>query len=281
MRYQFMRFPGGLAKAFTMSYDDGCAFDLRFADRISEAGLLGTFNLCTKAHSAILSDEDIKSHIIDKGHEIAVHGAMHRASGGLRPIEGIREVLDCRLELEKRFGAIIRGMAYPDFGMTRFHNGASYEKLKQYLEELDIQYSRTLAGDNNSFRIPDDWHRWMPTSHHQNPQLFAWLDEFVSMNVNSLYVTQRYPRLFYLWGHSYEFNMNDNWDRLDEICDKISSKDDIWYATNMDICAYTKAYESLVYSADGEMAYNPTLIDVYLIRDDKQYCVPSGMTVKF
>lgn len=276
-----MRFPGGLAKAFTMSYDDGCAYDLRFADRITKAGLFATFNLCSKRLSATLSDEDIKSHIIDKGHEIAVHGAIHRAEGGLRPIEGIREVLDCRLDLEKRFDMIVRGMAYPDFGITSFHNGASYEAVKQYLEELDIQYSRTLSGDNNSFRLPDDWHRWMPTAHHQNPQLFAWLDEFVSMNVNSLYVTLRFPRLFYLWGHSYEFNDNDNWDRLDEICDKISGKDDIWYATNMDICAYTKAYESLVYSADGDTVYNPTLIDVYLIHDDKQYCVPSGKTVKF
>ncbi len=281
MRYQFMRFPNGLAKAFTMSYDDGCKFDPRFADRISEAGLKATFNLCTKKHSRALSDDVIREKFLDRGHEIAVHGALHRASGGLRPIEGIKDVLECRLELEERFGIIIRGMAFPDFGITRFHNGAAYDQTKQYLTELDIVYSRTLAGDNNSFRLPEDWHRWMPTAHHQNPSLFAWLDEFCSIKTDELYITQRYPRLFYLWGHSYEFDMNNNWERLDEICDKISGRDDIWYATNMEIYEYTEAYKSLVYSADGTRAYNPTLIDVWLTRDDTLYCVKSGETVKF
>ena len=45
MRYQFMRFPGGKPKAFTMSYDDGVVQDRRFSDVISKYGIKCTFNL--------------------------------------------------------------------------------------------------------------------------------------------------------------------------------------------------------------------------------------------
>ena len=67
----------------------------------------------------------------------------------------------------------------------------------------------------------------------------------------------------------YEFDNNDNWDHLEEICKAISGKEDIWYATNMEICEYVKAYESLSYSADGKLIYNPTLFTIWLIIDNK------------
>ena len=41
----FMRFPGGKAKAFTMSYDDGVEQDIRLIDIMEKHGLKGTFNL--------------------------------------------------------------------------------------------------------------------------------------------------------------------------------------------------------------------------------------------
>ena len=40
-----MRFPGGKAKAFTMSYDDGVEQDIRLIEIMNRFGLKGTFNL--------------------------------------------------------------------------------------------------------------------------------------------------------------------------------------------------------------------------------------------
>lgn len=59
---------------------------------------------------------------------------------------------------------IVRGMAYPDSGITYFTNNATYDGVKNYLKELDIVYARTLGGDNNFFALPQDWHAWMPTA---------------------------------------------------------------------------------------------------------------------
>ena len=35
------------------------------------------------------------------------------------------------------------------------------------------------------------------------------------------------PQLFYLWGHSYEFDVDQNWDRMEEILKKLSGHDEI------------------------------------------------------
>jgi len=189
-------------------------------------------------------------------------------------------VLDCRLQLEEQLGIIIRGMAYPDTGIRRFSNGANYENIKQYLQDLDIVYARSLGADNNSFMLPTDWYNWIPTAHHANPKLMEWIDEFVNMDVSKLYITRQDPKLFYLWGHSYEFD-RDGWELLDKICEKLSGHEDVWYATNMEIYEYVKAYDSLVYSADASRVYNPTLVDVWLNRDGVVSKIASGETVKF
>ena len=281
MRYRFLRFPGGKGKAVTMSYDDGCVHDKRFSDVITDYGIKATFNLNSKKLHQQLTDEEIRYYMLDRGHEIAVHGAMHRASGKQRAIDGIKDVLECRLELESRFDMIIQGMAYPDSGITKFENGASYDNIRSYLADLDILYSRTLGSDNNSFTLPTDWFAWMPTAHHNNPNIMEYIDEFLNINLSpDVYHAGRNPRLFYIWGHSYEFDRDDNWELLTEICEKLGRKDDIWYATNMEIYEYVTAYNSLVYSADESMIYNPTLKEIWFDIDGKTYSIKSGETLK-
>ena len=278
MRYRYLRYPGGKAKAVTLSYDDGCNSDMRFSDVITKAGLKCTFNVCSECS---LSAEQIKEYVLDRGHEVAVHCAHHRAPGVQSAIAGIKEVLDCRLALEEKFDMIIRGMAYPDTGITYFANGASYENIKRYLTDLDIAYARTLNGDNNNFRLPDDWHAWMPTVRHANPEVLEYIDEFVSFEMlPNVYPSRRYPRLFYLWGHSFEFDGANNWELLDTICEKLGNKKDTWYATNMEIYEYVNAYNSLVFSADETRIYNPTLFDIWLEIDGEVMCIKPGETIK-
>ncbi len=285
MKYMFLRFPEGKTKALTLSYDDGCRQDIRFASAITAAGLKCTFNINAGYYGANDKDwhltlDELREHIADAGHEIAVHGFIHRASGKQRAIEGIRDVLDCRIALERDFGGIIRGMAYPDSGIRKLMNGATYEGIKNYLRELDITYSRTLGGDNNDFLLPEDWYAWMPTAHHNNPKLFDWFNEFLNIDVDNAYVSNRYPHLFYIWGHSYEFDRENNWERLDKMCETFSGHKDIWYATNGQIREYVRAYESLVFSAKGNVIYNPTVTDVWFNADGTTYCIKSGETLK-
>lgn len=276
-RYQFLRFPNNKPKAVTLSYDDGVIYDKRLAETVEKYGIKCTFNI----NSEKIRSFDFHKELVKKGHEVAVHGEFHRAPGRIRAIEGIRDVLNCREELEARFDMIIRGMAYPDSGIRLFSNGASYDNIKRYLTDLGIVYARTLGGDNDLFELPTDWHAWMPTAHHVNPKLMEYVDKFVNLKItNDLYDAARQPRLFYLWGHSYEFERDNNWELLEEIAEKLGNKEDTWYATNIEIYDYVTAYNSLVYSADGNTIYNPTLIDVYFHLNDKDYVIKSGETIK-
>ena len=282
MMDRFLRFPDGKAKAFTMSYDDGAIQDKHFSDVITRYGLKCTFNLNATLNNANrLTVDDVNEFILNRGHEVAVHGACHKANGNMSSVVGIKDVLDGRLYLEEKFGRIIKGMAYPDSGITRFSNNTTYETVKRYLTDLGIVYSRTLGGDNNSFLLPADWHAWMPTAHHNNPDILKYIDEFINLDLSTkIYHAARGPRLFYLWGHTYEFDTGNNWEHLEKICEKISGNDDIWYATNMEIYNYVNAYNSLELSADETIIYNPTLIDIWLDIDGKVYKVASGETIK-
>ena len=90
----------------------------------------------------------------------------------------------------------------------------------------------------------------------------------------------RRERLFYLWGHTYEFERDDNWDVFEDFAKKIGGSDEVWYATNLEIYEYVEAYNRLEYFADGKTVYNPTLIDVWMYDNGTVYEIPSGKTVK-
>ena len=276
----FLRFPGGRSRAVTFSYDDGPRDDLRLADIFDRYGMKATFNLnsANLGKPGRLTAEEIRSHLLDKGHEIAVHGANHRAHGKLRPIEGIAETLKCREGLEKTFGIIVRGMAYPNSGITHCSPGVTYGQIKQYLTELDIAYARTLGGDNDGFFLPNDWHAWTPSAHHINPRLSEYIDRFLALTPEKRTGDGGMPRLLYIWGHSFEFARDGNWDLMETVCQRLSGNDDLWYASNMEIYEYVEAYRSLIWSADGALVRNPTLTDVYMTVDDRSVCVRSGET---
>lgn len=278
-----MRFPGGKTKAVTFSYDDGVAQDLRLAAIAEKYGMRCTFNINSAFVAETPGGDKLTwtqiSELIARGHEAAVHGEYHIAPGSVRTLVGLRDALNCRLQMEEKLGRIVRGMAYPNSGVTRFTGGSDYDTVRRYLRDIGVVYARTLGGDNNAFLLPEDWYRWMPTAHHNNPHVLDWAREFAEMNVREAYIDNRYPRLFYLWGHSYEFDNHNNWDRFEALCEILSGREDVWYATNIEICDYTQAFRSLVFSADGTRAYNPTVQELCFETETGPYTVRSGETV--
>ncbi len=282
MRYRFARFPGGKSKAITLSYDDGCRDDLQFTQIINKYGLKATFNVNSdlipiQGGEWRLTAEELLQMVGDK-HELATHGALHIAPGKATPVDMIRDTLDCRRSLERITGKIIRGMAYPDSGITLMMGGNNLEDISRRLSELGIAYSRTLAGDNDSFMLPNNWYAWMPTCHHNNPNLMPWLEKFLTTPLND-YLAIRFPKVFYVWGHTYEFANNNNWEILEDFCKRASGHEDVWYATNIEICEYVKAYEQLLFNVDNTIAYNPTNTTIWFEVDGDDYKIEPGQTI--
>ncbi len=284
MPYRFMRFPEGKTKAVTFSYDDGVRPDMRLAEICDKYGLKATFNICSTLIAESdgewrLTKNELKE-LVSRGHEIAVHGHEHKSPSVSTDMEIIKEVLTCREKLEEVLETVVTGMAYPDCEIERA-GACRYEEIRTLLLSLGISYSRTLGNDNNGFNLPDDWLCWIPTIHHDNENSIEYARQFADLKVDDLYVSRHNPRLFYVWGHSYEFDDNNNWEHFEELCKILSGKEDTWYATNIEIYRYSKAFDSLVFNTANTCVYNPTAFDLWFSCKGKTHCVKAGETLNY
>ena len=270
--YAFLRFPGFKKKAFTLSYDDGVIYDKRLIEIFNKNGLKATFNINSGNFGMgrrLPIDEAVELYK-NSPHEVAVHGYKHRSLGEVNSVAALADVSIDRQNLEKTFGTIIRGMAYA--------NGSFTEETLDILKRCGIVYSRTTRS-TEGFDIPTNWLTLDPTCHHANPRLDELTEKFLDETPARHFYYEK-PRLFYVWGHSYEFNDKDNWSLIENFAQKIGGHDNVWYATNIEIYDYVKAYESLIYSYDTELVTNPTATDVYACIYGKDVFIPAGKTVK-
>lgn len=105
-------------------------------------------------------------------------------------------------------------MAYP-FGTYN-------DKVISVLEKAGIEYSRTVNSTHN-FNIPENFLVWNPTCHHDDGKLMELADSFFNEGSK----LRSSLKLFYLWGHTYEFDNNNNWDMIEELFEKISNYDSV------------------------------------------------------
>lgn len=271
----FMRFPNGKAKALTLSYDDGVIQDKRLIDILKPYGIKATFNINSGmfgAEDAVnagrMSLKQVKELYANSGHEVAIHSLTHPFLEKLPLPIAVDDVLADRKNLEETFGGVVRGMAYPF--------GTYSDTLIEALRDIGIAYSRTTISTHD-FRLPLDWLRLTATCHHNDTLLSELTEKFINANPDD----ERFRReslLFYLWGHSYEFDNNDNWNVIEEFAPKIGNRDDIWYATNIEIYDYIEAYHNLKFSVNGEWVYNPSGLAVWFEKDGKLQTVFAGET---
>ena len=85
--------------------------------------------------------------------------------------------------------------------------------------------------------------------------------------------------LFYVWGHAYQLDAYNDWDSLENFFKTIGGNEEIWYATNIEICIYMQAVKNLIYSSSGDYIWNPSSLDIWMLIDNQVYCIRSGETV--
>lgn len=270
----FLRFPQGKTKALTFSYDDGVRSDIRLLEIFRRHGLKGTFNVNSGMYglegdpqSGRLSRSEVQTLYTDM--EVAVHGVTHPFLERLPAAVCTQEILGDRLALEEQLGCLVQGMAYPF--------GTYSPAVVDCLAQCGIRYARTVHS-THSFAMPKNWLMLDPTCHHNDPQLFELADHFLNRQVTQ---TSDYGAwLFYVWGHSYEFNNDNNWQRIEEFAEKVAGSPEVWYATNGEIFRYTAAFDSLEFSADCKRVYNPSAQEVWFNYNGLQFCVPAGQQLE-
>lgn len=262
----FVCFPEGKAKALTMSYDDGAAQDERLIAIFNKNGIKGTFNLNyggmgKPAYGGKLRISEDRAAQVYAGHEIATHTLNHLTIERCPMTEVAREILEDRKGLERLTGGVVRGHAYPN----RSYN----EDIKQLFRLLGIAYGRVGDGVAD-YKLPEDPWEWHPTCHHNDPELMEKAEFFAH------FTKKQYLKLMYVWGHSYEFDKDDNWQVIEKFCEYMGGREDIWYATNIEIIDYMEAAGRLKYTADNEGVYNPSAVSVWLEIDGNRYVEVKG-----
>lgn len=213
----------GKMKAVTFSYDDGVTQDKRLIEMFNRYGLKCTFNL----NSGLLGTENRLSRQEIRetyaGHEIAVHTVTHPTLTHCDEAEIIRQVVQDRLNLSEIAGCEVVGMAYPGGGVNYNHDVA--EIIRHH---TTMQYARTTVCTGN-FDLQNNLLEFLPTVKHTDfDDLFALAHQFLALQPTE-------PKLFYIWGHSYEFDFDNSWDRFEKFCKLISNCDDIFYGTNREV----------------------------------------------
>lgn len=133
-----------------------------------------------------------------------------------------QQIIEDKKQLEKLLGKEIYGMAYP-FGTVD-------DDMINIMKENGLEYGRVVEATHD-FQLPTDFYKIQPTAHHNDANMYSLIEEYKALDDGKLSV-------FYLFGHAYEFDVNNNWEHLEEICKKISMRSDIWYCTNEELIRF-------------------------------------------
>ena len=85
--------------------------------------------------------------------------------------------------------------------------------------------------------------------------------------------------IFCLYGHSFEFANDHNWEVLENFCDFMKGRSDIWYASCIEIFDYIDASKALRYTSDCSVVQNPTAAEIWLQIGDRTATVRPGGTL--
>ena len=238
----------GKNKAITFSYDDGVKQDIRLIEIFNKYNLKSTFNLNSEllgVESTLLSNgvyvnhtknkpEDVK--YIYEGHEIAVHTLTHPNLVNIEDDnEVLRQVEQDRINLSELAGYEVEGMAYPCGGKNCDDRVADLIK-----NNTIIKYARTI-GSTKSFEPYPDLYQYKATLHHHGDWdiLFDMGKKFLELETDT-------PKMFYIWGHAYEFDiLPERWEMFDEFCKMISGRNDIFYGTNKEVFDYLREHSKI------------------------------------
>lgn len=233
-----------LMKAFTMSYDDGVFQDRRLVHLMNKYGIKGTFNinsgLLQKAEpnqgwttarpmrfnrSRVPSVRMIADDLPElySGHEAAIHGVNHIRLNEATKEETEAELVNDRKALSEVFGYEIEGGAFA-YCQTN-------EYVPDILKQAGIKYCRG-GGKTENFNPCEDMYYYVPTCHHADEKLFDLAKEFIELKADK-------PQIFYVWGHSYELDYEEEmWERIEDFFKLISGHSDILYGTNIEVFKY-------------------------------------------
>ena len=228
-------YPGGKTKAFNISYDDGVIQDIRFVEMLNRYGLKGTFNLnyglmrsgftweheCGMTVRRIPEDQVVA---VYQGHEIATHSYSHPYFDNADETEILKELGSDKFFLERLFGREVAGYATPFYYYS--------DLMANCVRHCGFEYAR-ISEESNDYSVPQDFYRWRGSKFHWDEDLADFVRGFLE--------TDQELALCQLVGHSYDLDVMNLWDTMEQICRWVSENSDVWAATHLELVRYLRS----------------------------------------
>ena len=228
-------YPEGRRKAFNISYDDGVIQDIRFVEMLNRYGLKGTFNLnyglmrsgftweheCGMTVRRIPEDQVVT---VYQGHEIASHSYSHPYFDNADETEILKELGSDKFFLERLFGREVAGYATPFYYYS--------DLMTVCVRHCGFEYAR-ISEESNDYSAPQDFYRWRGSKFHWDEDLADFVWGFLE--------TDEELALCQLVGHSYDLDVMNLWETMEQICRWVSENSDVWATTHLELVRYLRS----------------------------------------
>lgn len=203
-----------MEKIFLFSFDDGTVWDPRLLELLNKYGIKGTFNLNSGLEDFVWYYEDrfpirrqklAETVELYRGHEVASHTLTHPWLNTLTPPQLSREVgADCAA-LKEIFGLedIGFGVPFTACGEREIH---IIRKFVRYIR---------LSAFSDSFALPPDPYHIPIHGLYNDPDIREKLARFAESDLP--------VSVFVMAGHSYELEVLEHWQYMEELLEYIRS----------------------------------------------------------
>lgn len=227
----------------TTSWDDGHKLDIKLSKLLSKYQIKGTFyispfNREIKKDLLLTNSEVIN---LSRNFEIGAHTMTHPLLDQVSVEEAKNEIENSKSYLEKLINQEVPMFSYP--------RGLFNQKVKDIVKNAGFLGARTIRRFSHS--MPFDYYEWGTTVHaftHRinfskqlpitcNIKLIPTLLTKDWMKVSRVTFDYVYSHggIWHLWGHSWELEQNNSWQKFEDILRYISMKDGVLYANNGEV----------------------------------------------
>lgn len=206
-------------KIVSLSFDDGTIYDLRFIELLSKYNLKATLNLNSELKDFVWYYSDMQpiarldlEKVKDKykGYEVASHSLTHPYFSSLSKEEVIRQVKEDIDNLSKIFDYQIEGFAFP------FHDQTE-DNIQTIKDNVNLSYIRYSYLDHSG--IHKDRYHIHINALYDDVDIYERLEQFKNSDENH--------KLFVIAGHAYEFEVKNDWDKIEKLLAYLTNDKDI------------------------------------------------------
>ena len=219
----------------TTSWDDGSILDLKLGELLTKYGIKGTFYI-PRFSKRITPMQKIDLLELAAKHELGAHTINHAHLTLIPQSEAKTEIEGSKIYLEDIAGTQIKMFCYP-FGEFN-------EDTKQIIKAAGFIGARTVKF-NGLKDIPDPYEFGITTaaSNHQSDESGEIAKYSPAVSLKSLSDWEVKAKvlfdlalseggIWHLWGHSWEIDDHNEWNKLERVLNYVSRRPGVIYASN-------------------------------------------------